>query len=40
MVPYWPDVAKNHSETKAENEFALAFNSVNKYCFLTIVRQG
>jgi dihydrofolate reductase len=27
MVPYWPDVAKNHSETKAENEFADAFDS-------------
>ena len=20
MVPYWPDIARNHSETKAENE--------------------
>jgi len=27
MVPYWPDIAKNHSETKAENEFADAFDS-------------
>ena len=28
MVPYWPDVAKNHSgETKAMNEFAQAFVS-------------
>ena len=28
MVPYWPDVAKNHSgQTKAENEFAQAFDS-------------
>ena len=27
MVPYWPDVAKNQSETKAENEFAQAFDS-------------
>src|SRR5215469_17410321 len=27
MVPYWPDIAKNHSQTKAENEFADAFDS-------------
>ena len=34
MVPYWPDVAKNHSgDTKAENEFAQAFDSVNKIVF-------
>lgn len=29
MVPFWPDVAKNHSgETKAINEFARAFDEV------------
>jgi dihydrofolate reductase len=29
MVPFWPDVAKNHSgQTKAMNEFAEAFDSV------------
>jgi len=33
MVPYWPDIAKNQSETKAENEFALAFDSINKIVF-------
>jgi dihydrofolate reductase len=27
MVPYWPDVAKSQSETKAQNEFAKAFDS-------------
>src|SRR5208282_5147816 len=27
MVPYWPDVAKSQSETKADNEFAQAFDS-------------
>jgi dihydrofolate reductase len=27
MVPYWPDIAKSQSETKAENEFARAFDS-------------
>jgi len=33
MVPYWPDVARNHSQTKAENEFADAFDSINKVVF-------
>jgi len=33
MVPYWPDIAKNQSETKAENEFARAFDSTNKIVF-------
>jgi dihydrofolate reductase len=33
MVPYWPDIAKSQSETKAENEFALAFDSLNKAVF-------
>jgi dihydrofolate reductase len=33
MVPYWPDIAKSQSETKAENEFALAFDSINKIVF-------
>ena len=33
MVPYWPDIAKNHSETKAENEFADVFVSGNKVVF-------
>ena len=33
MVPFWPDVAKNHSQTKAMNEFAEAFDSINKIVF-------
>jgi len=33
MVPYWPDVAKSHSGTKAENEFARTFESINKVVF-------
>jgi|SRR5689334_13225924 len=33
MVPYWPEVAKNQSETKAENEFAKAFVSTKKVVF-------
>lgn len=30
MVPFWPEVAKNQSMTKASNEFAKAFDSINK----------
>jgi len=33
MVPYWPDVAKNQSETKASHEFAKIFASKNKIVF-------
>ncbi len=33
MVPYWPDIAKSHSETKAENDFADAFDSMNRVVF-------
>jgi dihydrofolate reductase len=30
MVPYWPDIAKSQSETRAENEFARAFDALDK----------
>ena len=33
MVPYWPDVLKNQSETKADTEFARAFDSTYKVVF-------
>lgn len=33
MVPFWPDLAKNRSGTKAANEFAQAFDSINKVVF-------
>ena len=33
MVPYWPEVLKNQSESKAEIEFARAFDSINKLVF-------
>src|SRR5215475_1321569 len=33
MVPFWPEVAKNQSMSKAENEFARAFDSINKIVF-------
>src|ERR1700728_1626759 len=29
MVPYWPDIGKSQSETKAENEFARTFDSIS-----------
>ena len=33
MVPFWPEVAKSQSMTKASNEFAKAFDSLNKIVF-------
>ena len=34
MVPFWPDIAKNHSgQTRAMNEFAQAFDSIDKIVF-------
>ena len=33
MVPFWPDVAKKHSQTKAMNDFADAFDSINRVVF-------
>src|SRR5271169_7094619 len=33
MVPYWPEVLKNQSETKADIEVARAFDSTNKIVF-------
>jgi dihydrofolate reductase len=33
MVPFWPEVARNQSMTKASNEFARAFDSVKKVVF-------
>jgi dihydrofolate reductase len=33
MVPYWPDVAKNPSETRAEIEFARTFVALNRVVF-------
>ncbi len=33
MVPFWPEVARNQSMTKAFNEFARAFDSTDKIVF-------
>jgi dihydrofolate reductase len=33
MVPYWPEVAKSQSESKASIEFARTFDSIHKIVF-------
>jgi dihydrofolate reductase len=33
MVPFWPEVAKHQTMTKASNEFARTFDSINKIVF-------
>lgn len=33
MVPYWPDVAKNPSESKSLNDFANTFTAIDKVVF-------
>jgi len=33
MIPYWPDILKNPSETKADTDFARAFDSTSKIVF-------
>jgi len=40
MVPYWPDVAKNPSETKADREFAEAFVALDKLVFSRSLASG
>src|SRR5215467_11403347 len=30
MVPYWPDIAKSQSESRAENEFARTFDAIDR----------
>jgi dihydrofolate reductase len=39
MVPYWPDVAKNQSESGALNEFARVFDSLDKVVFSTTLKH-
>ncbi len=39
MVPYWPDIAKNQSETESENEFARVFASLDKVVFSTTLKH-
>src|SRR5437899_8621971 len=33
MVPYWPEVLKDQSATRADHEFARAFDSIKKVVF-------
>src|SRR5580698_6145752 len=33
MVPYWPDILKDPSATKADTDFARVFDSLNKIVF-------
>jgi dihydrofolate reductase len=40
MVPYWPDVAKNQSETETTNEFARVFDSLDIVVFSTTLKHG
>ncbi len=39
MVPYWPDVAKNRSSSRADLEFARAFESIDKVVFSTTLKD-
>jgi dihydrofolate reductase len=40
MVPFWPEVAKNQSMTKASNEFARIFDSCNKVVFSQTIARA
>jgi len=40
MVPYWPDVAKNPSETKVDRDFAEAFIAARKLIFSRSLPSG
>src|SRR5579863_9765751 len=33
MVPFWPDIAKDHSLSKTSNDFADAFDAIDKVVF-------
>ncbi|MGB8644734.1 MAG: dihydrofolate reductase family protein [Anaerolineae bacterium] len=39
MVPYWPDIARNQSETEATNEFARVFDSLDMVVFSTTLQH-
>ena len=39
MVPYWPDVAKDQSATKADDRICSNICLHQESCFFTIVRQ-
>ena len=39
MVPYWPEIARNQSESKATNEFARVFDALDKVIFSTTLKH-
>ena len=39
MVPHWPDIARNQSGTRADNEFARVFDSLDKVVFSTTLKH-
>ncbi|TGK14996.1 dihydrofolate reductase family protein [Leptospira kmetyi] len=39
MVPFWPEVAKNQSESETTNEFARVFDSMEKVLFSTTLKN-
>jgi dihydrofolate reductase len=40
MVPYWPDIARNQSESEATNEFARVFDSLDRVVFSTTMKHA
>ena len=40
MVPYWPDIAKDHSGDKSRFRICPGICRYRQYCLFTIVRQG
>jgi len=39
MVPYWPELAKNQTESEATNEFARVFDSLDMIVFSTTLKH-
>ncbi len=39
MVPYWPDIAKNPSESEADKAYARVFDSLDKVVFSTTLKN-
>jgi dihydrofolate reductase len=39
MVPYWPDIARDQSETPATNEFARIFDRLDRIVFSTTLKS-
>lgn len=39
MVPYWPDIARSQTDTRATNDFARVFDSLDKVVFSTTLKD-